>query len=158
MLVEAQAKASFGQPTSKRGLADLKRIAPQVVAVEFDEVEGVEEYSAVSAVVTDEIERGNAVVIAGDSFAVDDAGAGAQAGQRSGDAALRNPITGIACCARATSGHVTAAPLSSDMNSRRFNRLNCIRSPPARAGLQDIELAMVSQRVYDHAPGRVRAR
>ena len=32
MLVEAQAKASFGQHTSKRGLADLKRITPQIVA------------------------------------------------------------------------------------------------------------------------------
>jgi hypothetical protein len=29
VLVEAQAKASFGQHTSKRGLADLQRIAPQ---------------------------------------------------------------------------------------------------------------------------------
>ena len=35
---------------------------------------------------------------------------------------LRNPITGIAgCCARAASGHATAAPPSSVMNSRRFN-------------------------------------
>ena len=46
---------------------------------------------------------------------------------RSGDAPLRNPITGIAgCCARAASGHA-AAPPSSVMNSRRF-----IRSPRRR--------------------------
>src|SRR5262245_47867095 len=39
----------------------------------------------------------------------------------SGDALLRNPITGIvACCARAASGHATAAPPSSVMNSRRL--------------------------------------
>src|SRR6516164_570709 len=75
MLVEPDAGASLGQHARKRGLAGLKRIAPQVVAVQFDEVEGVEEYAVVSAVVTDEIERGNAVVIAGDSFAVDHAGA-----------------------------------------------------------------------------------
>ena len=75
MLVEAQAKASLAQHTSKRGLADLKRIAPQVVSVQFDEVEGVEEYALVGALVTDEPERGNAVVIAGNSLAVDDAGA-----------------------------------------------------------------------------------
>src|SRR5262249_26773297 len=68
MLVEAQARASFGQHTSKRGLADLKRITPQVVAVQLDEVEGVQKHAIVSALVTDEIERGNAVVIAGDSF------------------------------------------------------------------------------------------
>jgi len=46
----------------------------------------------------------------------------------SGDTPPRNPITGIAgCCARAASGHVTAAPPSSVMNSRRF-----IRSPHRR--------------------------
>ena len=40
----------------------------------------------------------------------------------------RNPITGIAdCCARAASGHATAPPPSSDMNSRRV-----IRSPRRR--------------------------
>jgi hypothetical protein len=37
------------------------------------------------AAVANEIERGNAVVIAGNSFAVDDAGAGAQAAQRLDD-------------------------------------------------------------------------
>jgi len=47
VLVEAQAKASFGQRTSKRGLADLKRIAPQVVAVQFDQVEGVQERAVI---------------------------------------------------------------------------------------------------------------
>src|SRR5262249_29566935 len=52
------------------------------------------------------------------------------------DALLRNPITGIAgCCARATSGHVAAAPPRSVMKSRRF----IIRSPrrPARAAVRD---------------------
>jgi hypothetical protein len=52
---------------------------------QLNEVEGVEEYALVSALVTDEIERGNAVVIAGNSFAVDDAGARAQACQRLDD-------------------------------------------------------------------------
>src|SRR5689334_23777661 len=37
----------------------------------------------------------------------------------SGDAALRNPTTGIAdCCARAARGHAIAATLSAPMNSR----------------------------------------
>src|SRR5262249_23733736 len=85
VLVEAQAKASFGQHTSKRGLAHSQRITSQVVAVQLNEVEGVEEYALVSAVVTDEIERRHAVVIAGNSFAVDNAGARAQAGQRFDD-------------------------------------------------------------------------
>src|SRR5262249_22424446 len=50
----------LGHDRCERGLADRKRIAPQVVAVQLNQVEGVEEYALVSAVVTDEIERGNA--------------------------------------------------------------------------------------------------
>jgi len=65
----------------ERGLADLRWIAPEIVAVQFDQVEGVKKHAIVSAVVADEIERGNAVVIAGDSFAIDDAGTRTQAGQ-----------------------------------------------------------------------------
>ena len=70
MLIEPDARASLAHDRRRRGLADLKRIAPQVVAVLLDQVEGVKEYALVSALVTDEIERGRAVVIAGDSFAV----------------------------------------------------------------------------------------
>ena len=36
------------------------------------------------------------------------------------DALFRNPITGSACCARTTCGHVASAPPRSVMNSRRF--------------------------------------
>jgi hypothetical protein len=85
MLIEPDAGANFGQHARERDLADLKRIAPQVVAVQLDQVERVEKHAAVSAVMTDEIERGDAIVIAGDSFAVDDARARAQAGQRFDD-------------------------------------------------------------------------
>src|SRR5262249_44046908 len=81
MLVEVQSKASFGQHTSKRGLAHFQRITPHVVAIQLDQVEGVEEDTVIVAVVADEIERGNAVVIAGDSFAIDDAGTRTQACQ-----------------------------------------------------------------------------
>jgi hypothetical protein len=63
-------QSGLGHDRCERGLADLKRIAPQIVAVQFDQVEGIEEDALVSAVVPDEIERGNAVVIAGDSFAI----------------------------------------------------------------------------------------
>ena len=41
--VEPDAGAGLGHDRRERGLADLKRIAPQVVAVQLDEVEGVEE-------------------------------------------------------------------------------------------------------------------
>ena len=85
MLVEPDAGTGLGHDRCERGLADLQRIAPEIVAIQFDKVEGVEEYALVGALVTDEIERGHAVVIAGDSFAVDDAGARAQASQRFDD-------------------------------------------------------------------------
>jgi hypothetical protein len=61
MLVEPNASTGLGHDRCERGLADLTRIAPQVIAIQFDEVEGVEEYALVSALVPNEIERGNAV-------------------------------------------------------------------------------------------------
>ena len=48
-------------------------------------VEGVEEYALVSAVVPDEIERGNAVVVASNCLPINDAGARAQPGERIND-------------------------------------------------------------------------
>jgi hypothetical protein len=67
VLVEPDARAGLGHDRCERSLADLKRITPEVVAVQLDKVEGVEEYALASALVTDEIERGHAIVIAGDS-------------------------------------------------------------------------------------------
>ena len=58
---------------------------PQIVAVQFNEVEGVQECAVIMPAVANEIERGNAVVIAGDSFAIDNARARAQACQRLDD-------------------------------------------------------------------------
>ena len=49
VLVEPQAKVSFGQHTSKRGLAHFQRITPHVVAIQLDQVKGVEEDALVSA-------------------------------------------------------------------------------------------------------------
>ena len=50
--------------------------------------------------------------------------------QADAEAVPKNPITGIAaCCARAASGHATAAPPSSVMNSRRFM---CGWPPPGK--------------------------
>jgi hypothetical protein len=46
----------------ERGLADLKRITPQVVPVQLNQVEGVEEGVTVMASVADTVERGNAIV------------------------------------------------------------------------------------------------
>ena len=56
MLIEPDAGAGLGHDRCERGLADLKRITPQVVAVQFDEVEGVQEDVFVVAAVADTIE------------------------------------------------------------------------------------------------------
>jgi hypothetical protein len=47
MLIEPDAGAGLGHDRCERGLADLKRVAPQIVAVQFDQVEGVEGYAVV---------------------------------------------------------------------------------------------------------------
>src|SRR5262245_5661315 len=41
MLIESNARSSLGHDRCERSLADLKRIAPQAVAVQLDQVEGV---------------------------------------------------------------------------------------------------------------------
>ena len=56
MLIEPCAGASLGQHTSKRGLADLKRITPHVVAIQLDQVEGIEERIAIMTSVADTVE------------------------------------------------------------------------------------------------------
>jgi len=85
VFVESDAGAGLGHDRRERGLADLKWIAPQVVTVQFDQVEGVQERAVIMAAVANEIKRGNSVVIAGYSFAIDDAGARAQPGERIND-------------------------------------------------------------------------
>jgi hypothetical protein len=56
-LVEPDATAGLGQDHLQRGLAALKRIMPQIVAVQLAQVECVEKRVVVSAVVPNEIER-----------------------------------------------------------------------------------------------------
>jgi hypothetical protein len=81
MFVEPDAGASLGNHGCERGLAHLKRILAQVVAVQLDQVKGVQEHASVGAVVTNEIGRCKAVLVAGDGLAVEDAGARAQTRQ-----------------------------------------------------------------------------
>ena len=85
VLVEPDAGPCLGQYHFQRGLAALKRIMPQIVAVQFDQIEGIEEDAVISAVITNEIQGSDAVVIASDSFAIDDARARSQTGQRIDD-------------------------------------------------------------------------
>jgi hypothetical protein len=73
MLVEPDAGASLGQDRCERGLADHKRIAPQIIAIQLDQVEGIEERIAIMTSVADTLERCEPLVIARDGFPIDDA-------------------------------------------------------------------------------------
>jgi hypothetical protein len=61
-----EAKASFGQHTSKRGLAHFQRITPQVLAVQLDEVESAQEHVPVMLAVADTLKRCEPVSVARD--------------------------------------------------------------------------------------------
>ena len=78
VLVEPEARSSLFEDGGQRSLADLKRIAPQIVAVQFDQVEPIQEHAPIVPAVADVIERRNAVIPAGDGLSVHDAGKRAQ--------------------------------------------------------------------------------
>ena len=75
VLIEAQTWCSLGQHRGERSLAHLKRLASQIVAIQLDQVEGVEKHAGVVSAVADAVERCEPVIIAGDSFPIDDTGA-----------------------------------------------------------------------------------
>src|SRR5215813_6912952 len=134
---------SLGHDRCERGLADLKRITPQIVAVQFDQVEGVEKYALVSALVTDQIERRNAVVIAGDSFAVDNAGARAQASQCLDD---QREAAGEVVAGTAVEPHLCALLAGDDAEAVVLDFVN-----PQAAGRQCVRLSGEARRMN---PGR----
>jgi hypothetical protein len=104
VLVEPDAGGRLGQHRGERSLAHVKRLAPQVVAVQFDQVEGVEEDARVVASVADAIEARHAVVAATHRLAVDDAGARAQADEGLDDQreAVGQVVAGTAVEAKAS--------------------------------------------------------
>src|ERR1700730_8607910 len=81
---------SSGSPLQSSIAAARPRLFPlaeirQVIAVEFDQVEGVEENAIIVVPVTDAVERRYPVRTARDRLSVDDAGPGAQLGDRLDD-------------------------------------------------------------------------
>ena len=133
----------LGHDRCERGLADLKRIAPQVVAVQFDEVEGIEERAVIMAAVANEIERGDAVVIAGDSFAVDNAGARAQPGERIND---QREAMGEIVAGTAIEPHLRAILAGNDAEAVMFDLMQ-----PLAAGRQLVGFGWKARR---DEPGR----
>ena len=65
MLVDPNAGAAPAQERGQCGLTDLQRIAAQVVAVELDQVEGVQEHGFVVAALAQPVEARHPVVVAG---------------------------------------------------------------------------------------------
>src|SRR6202022_3150847 len=74
-----------GEKAAECCLANDERIAAQIIAVEFDQVEGVEENTIIVVPVTDAVERRNSVLAARDRLSVDNAGPGVQLGDRLDD-------------------------------------------------------------------------
>ena len=80
VLVEAQPRCRTPEQARERRLAHCERVAPQIVAVEFDQVEGIEEHARVVTPIPDAVEGRDPVIATCHRFAVDDAGARAQLG------------------------------------------------------------------------------
>jgi hypothetical protein len=73
VLVEPNAMTNPGQDGGQRGLADFERLAAEIVAVELNQIEGVQEHAGVVSAVTDTLEAGYAALVAGDGLPIDDA-------------------------------------------------------------------------------------
>ena len=65
VLIESNAWPGLGQDYLKPDLAALQRIRPEIVPVQFDQVEGVQEYIFVMVTVANAIERSDANLVAG---------------------------------------------------------------------------------------------
>src|SRR5215469_10008969 len=115
---------------ARRGLADFKRVAPQVVAVQLDQVEGVEEGVTVMASVANTVERRHAVVVASNRLPIDDAGARAQACQRLHD---QREAAGEVVAGAAIEPHSRAVLAGNDPESIVLNLMQ-----PQAAGRQRV--------------------
>ena len=83
MLVQADARSGFGQHAGERSFAHAERVAPQIIAVQLNQVEAVEKHGAIMAPIPDAVEAWHSAIVAGDGLAVDDAGARAEPSQDS---------------------------------------------------------------------------
>src|ERR1700724_2576748 len=85
VLIQSQAQRRSREQAAECCLAHDERIAAQIIAVEFDQVKGVEENAIIVVPVTDAVERRYPILAARDRLSVDDAGPGAQLGDRLDD-------------------------------------------------------------------------
>jgi hypothetical protein len=78
VFIEPQSRRRSRQYPFKCGLAHGKRIAPQIVAIELDQIEAPHENIRIMPAVPDAIEGGDTIIPARDRFPVDNAGPGPQ--------------------------------------------------------------------------------
>ena len=95
VLIELHTVPCTRKQLPQRCLAPFERLASQIVAIEFDDVECPHEDARIVAPVSDPVEQRDAIVPAGDRLAIDDARARAQARQPLDDQreALREVVT-----------------------------------------------------------------
>ena len=74
VLIETQLGRCSRKQAYQCCLADVQRLASEIIPVELDQVEGIEEHVRVVAPITDALEICDAVFTAGDRLPIDDAG------------------------------------------------------------------------------------
>jgi hypothetical protein len=111
MLVQPQAWQAPAQQTHQRCLAGLKRFAPQVLAVQLEQVEGEQEHVVIVAPVAQPLEHRDPVLIADDGLAVDQAGPRRQRARRRDD--LRKAVREVIAFPREQS-HTAFDPAGHD--------------------------------------------
>jgi hypothetical protein len=74
MFVQSQARSALAQDARQRRLADLDWLPPQIGAVEFQKIEGVEEGAHFIATAAEHIEPRQPALIATDNLAINQAG------------------------------------------------------------------------------------
>ena len=72
VLVEQDTGRRLGQERGESRLARYEGLAPQVVAIQFDQIDGAQEHAVVVVAVSQSVEIRDAIVAASDRLAVDD--------------------------------------------------------------------------------------
>jgi hypothetical protein len=74
VLIETQPGRCSRKQAYQCCLADVQRLASEIIPVQFDQVEGIEEHAIIIASVPDALKVRDAIVAAGDRLPIDDAG------------------------------------------------------------------------------------
>jgi hypothetical protein len=131
------------------GLPHFERVAPQIIAVELDQVEGIEEHVRVMVPVPDAIEGCHPVFAARHRLPVDDAGTQAQPGERIGD---EREALGVGAMARARAWAAvrSVSLISGSRGPPSFTPRALAAASPALVRSQIILRSSCATAAYDH--------